>query len=94
VRSEPGRRHQDCWSQGKLVAEATDMEIRVVTLNFLAKGGDGYPFDKLGQDVEHTELGEQKALADYLSQHYKDKPYDEADTKASADKRIMNLAAE
>ncbi len=36
--------------EGELVADA-DMEIRLVTLNFLAGGGDGYPFDVYGENV-------------------------------------------
>ena len=35
-----------------------------------AKGGDGYPFNKLGKDVKHSAIGEQKAMADYLAKFY------------------------
>ena len=66
--------------------------IRVVTLNFLAGGGDGYPFDKLGKDVKETGIGEQKAMADYLGKYYADKPYQQADTGINKDARIQNLS--
>ncbi len=74
------------------VAGDPDREIRVVTLNFLAGGGDGYPFDTFGENVLETEIGEQSALADYLAANYAITPYDEADVPPEFDTRIQNLA--
>ncbi len=67
-------------------------DIRVVTLNFIAGGGDNYPFDDYGDDVVETEIGEQEAMANYLAANYADTPYAIADTPAEEDNRIQNLA--
>jgi len=89
--------------------------IRVVTLNFLATGGDGYKFgatgrageglakllkleadprsaSALGGRVSLPAGGEQDALAEYLRDRHDSAPYATADTDASADSRIQNLA--
>ncbi len=89
--------------------------IRVVTLNFLATGGDGYKFgatgrageglakllkleadprsaSALGGRVSLPAGGEQDALAEYLRDRHDSVPYAAADTDASADTRIQNLA--
>lgn len=68
-----------------------DREIRVVTLNFLAGGGDGYPFDVLGDNVVETGIGEQEALADYLSDNFSTTPFMEAEVAPELDQRIQNL---
>jgi alkaline phosphatase len=84
----------------KLVENGTvvgnpDREIRIVTLNFLADGGDGYPFDPLDEDRVDTGIGEQTALADYLAANFADIPFNKADPNLSVigqDPRIQNRA--
>jgi hypothetical protein len=66
--------------------------IRLVTLNFLADGGDGYPFDTFGVDVVETEIGEQAALAEYLTANYSTIPYSNLDGCPELDERIQNLS--
>lgn len=79
--------------------------IKVVTLDFLANGGDGYPFPALGENrvdlrnvlvdpgtATFTFAGsEQDALAEYLAAEYSATPFAEAETAPSADNRIQNL---
>ena len=76
--------------QGQVVGDP-QRPIRTVTLNFLAKGGDKYPFDKLGKEVNHTEIDEQKALADYMAKFFAKSPYEVKDTPIGQDSRIQNL---
>ena len=82
--------------------------FRVVTLTFLAGGGDGYPFptgDAAARlDLTPTEVtqgdimfadagSEQHALAAYLFATYPDAtPYDIEDVPAAMDERIQNLS--
>jgi len=69
---------------GELVGDPSE-EIRLVTLNFLADGGDGYPFDDFGEnrvdlvepEAERTgeatfanDGSEQDALAEYLADNF------------------------
>jgi len=69
------------------VAGDPNRPIRMVTLGFLADGGDGYPFpDTERQDLE---VGEQEAMQTYLPSV---SPYTQADTPASEDTRIQNLS--
>lgn len=98
---------------GELVVDPA-RPLRIVTLNFLADGGDDYPFpeivaadpgfaarvDLMGEGTTAADPGaagfaaigsEQDALAEYLAATYRQTPYAEADTPASADKRIQNL---
>ena len=81
----------DAIAQNGEVTGDPDREIRVVTLNFLAGGGDGYPFDTLGENVVDTDIGEQRALADYLLSNYAIRPYDQPDGPPEIDTRIQNL---
>ncbi len=75
---------------GELVGDA-GREIRVVTLNFMADGGDGYPFPAFGED--RVDLGgEQDALYDYLAANFSDDWFRDAETPASEDIRIQNAA--
>lgn len=90
---------------GEIVGDA-GRAIKVVTLTFLADGGDGYPFgeyilDRIDLGADNLEAGratfaapgtEQDALAEYLAENYADRPYDMADTPQSLDERIQNLA--
>ncbi len=70
-----------------------DRPVRVVTLNFLADGGDGYPFPDLGEDRVDTGIGEQQALADYLQANFAATPFMQADLPPADDTRIQNLNA-
>lgn len=92
---------------GELVGDP-NREIRIVTLNFLADGGDSYPFPAFGDErVElTTELAtapegaanfapagsEQDALAEFLAANFAGTPFDVAETPAEEDTRIQNLA--
>ena len=73
---------------GQLVGDA-ERPIRVVTLGFLADGGDSYPFP---DDAEREDLepAEQAALGAYLGEIG---AFTEADTPAAEDTRIQNLSA-
>lgn len=81
--------------------------IKIVTLNFLAGGGDGYPFPSLGTNFVDLDtasaLGqgsfnftvtgsEQDALAEYMNSMYAITGFDEEDTEIEKDERIQNLA--
>ncbi len=82
--------------------------FRIVTLDFLANGGDGYPFPALGSnrvDITANEAAlrdgmatfaangsEQDALAEYLAATFTTRPFTEADTGRDGDGRIQNLA--
>jgi alkaline phosphatase len=66
--------------------------IRIVTLNFLADGGDGYPFETLGEGRVDTGIGEQQALQDYLSANYAEIPFNKEELPPGQDPRIQNLA--
>ena len=81
--------------------------FRMVTLNFLAGGGDGYPFNTLGTNrvdlntlpdalpapvASFTNAGsEQDALAEYLAAFHATTPYAEAETGTDLDERIQIL---
>lgn len=94
--------------------------IRLVTLNFLANGGDGYPMKANGTNFRYllddgtlgpildptldfttspslpaNALGEQKALADFLTGRHATPAtaYDVADTAPADDLRIQNLSS-
>ncbi len=73
---------------GQLVGDA-ERPIRVVTLGFLADGGDSYPFPEDAQR-EDIEPAEQAALGAYLGEIG---TFTEADTPAAEDTRIQNLSA-
>ena len=90
---------------GELVGDG-EREIRIVTLNFMADGGDGYPFDTLGYDrVDITadaldprtglftfapDNSEQDALAEYIGENFAEDFFRDAETPASEDTRIQN----
>lgn len=91
---------------GELVGNAA-REIRVVTLNFLAAGGDGYPFPTLGSNrVDLVQPGvrdgaaqfadegtEQDALAEFLAARHatRETAFDQADTPVALDQRNQQL---
>ncbi|MCB1877664.1 MAG: bifunctional metallophosphatase/5'-nucleotidase [Chromatiales bacterium] len=86
-----------------------DREIRIVTLNFLAGGGDDYPFDEavspnridlvdqglpMGSASFADAGSEQDALAEYLTANFTAAtPYTQAETPPDGDLRIQNLSA-
>ena len=80
--------------------------FRVITLNFLAGGGDGYPFNTLGTGrVDLNTLpvsgpnnatfaipgSEQDAFAEYTKNFHSVTPYNKVETPASADIRIQEV---
>jgi uncharacterized protein len=90
----------------ELVGDST-RTFRMVTLGFLATGGDGYPFPTrevvdITQPPEAARTGaatfaadgsEQDALAEYLAANFgADSPFNTADTARTDDTRIQNLA--
>jgi predicted extracellular nuclease/2',3'-cyclic-nucleotide 2'-phosphodiesterase (5'-nucleotidase family) len=89
---------------GAIVGDA-DATLRVVTLGFLADGGDGYPFpdrDRLdlaqADDAPRTgdadfapDGTEQDAFAEYLLDNFFDTPFAEQDVGPAFDQRIQNL---
>ncbi len=80
--------------------------FRLVTLNFLADGGDGFPFpdterlDLVGSGLVPTGLAtftdegsEQDALAEFLLNNFSSAmPYGQAETPMEEDQRIQNLS--
>jgi 2',3'-cyclic-nucleotide 2'-phosphodiesterase (5'-nucleotidase family) len=90
---------------GQLVGDP-NRPIRLVTLNFLADGGDSYPFDTFGEnrvdlvqeDVRNgaatfADTGsEQDALAEYLAARFATTPYALDELDPEFDRRIQNLA--
>ena len=98
-----GENGEQLISNGEIIT-ASDRTIRIVTLDFLAGGGDGYPYPDLSApdrvDLEDvtTDAGqatfadpgsEQDALAEYLLANFLETPYSEADTPAEEDTRII-----
>lgn len=76
------------------VAQGAPASIKVVTLGFLAGGGDGYPFATFSSATD-LGIGEQQALSDFLTDNFaKDGgvAFDVADTAIAEDTRIQNLA--
>lgn len=88
---------------GKLYGD-TNRIIKLVTLNFLAGGGDGYPFKALtqGKMVQMDTLSlaagnftfasagsEQDAMAEYMNLKYSSTPFDQEETPMSEDERIQ-----
>ncbi|MEO0957614.1 MAG: 5'-nucleotidase C-terminal domain-containing protein, partial [Pseudomonadota bacterium] len=76
------------------VAPGAPAAIKVVTLDFLAGGGDGYPFSFLS-DVTDLGIGEQEALSTFLTDNFPEDgaaEFDIADTDAASDARIQNLS--
>lgn len=92
---------------GQIQGDAT-REIRLVTLNFLADGGDGYPYPTFGDNrvdlpATLTDAGaataadpgtEQDALAEYLLANFNtdDSIFALEETSIEEDQRIQNLA--
>ncbi len=104
VLDEHGRVADAVVYNGQINGSA-NRKFRVVTLDFLAGGGDGYPFPALGTDRINLKTvltdpgtaifsvpgGEQDALAEYLQADFATTAYGIAETDASADERIQIL---
>lgn len=90
---------------GQLVGSGEE-NIKVVTLGFLADGGDGYPLGEGGyqsrvdlmdafiDDGRFTFANagtEQDAFAEYMAAMYSEIPFGEEETPVSEDMRIQNL---
>jgi 2',3'-cyclic-nucleotide 2'-phosphodiesterase (5'-nucleotidase family) len=95
----------DVLVQDGAVAGDAARPVRLVTLNFLADGGDGYPLNTLGTDrrdlfnaattADFTVEGrEQQVFADYLAAEFgtPDAAFDVAETPPELDARVQNLA--
>lgn len=92
--------------RGGVVQGDATRSFRVVTLNFLASGGDGYPFPALGTervDIASIPLPaglsnfsapgtEQDALAEFLIRNNDKVPYYTSAPPASQDRRIQDLS--
>lgn len=91
---------------GELVGNADDT-LKLVTLNFLADGGDEFPFtdetvlerkDLVESGLEQGQFNfadagsEQDALAEYMAAMFSEEAFAEEETPASEDTRIQNLA--
>jgi len=94
----------DVVAQDGAVVGDADRTFGMVTLNFLAGGGDGYPFpatDRVDLPDVLTDAGtatfadpgtEQDALAEYLAANFTERPYNQADVPPEQDRRIQNLS--
>lgn len=92
------------YAQGAFTPEVAARNYRLVTLGFLADGGDSYPFATLSAanrvnlaagsgNVFTTPGGEQNAFSSHMAARYpRSTPYGVADTAAAADTRIQNLS--
>ena len=89
---EAGRPVETVVENGQVTGDPR-RPIRLVTLNFLAGGGDGYPFDTFGTDVVELETREQTALGDYLTANFSVNPVRIPDVGPDLDERIQNLSA-
>lgn len=77
---------------GQLVGDP-NRSLRIVTLNFLAGGGDGYPFPNFpATNRVDTGIGEQQALQEFLARNFAAIPYNVPDLGADRDTRIQNLS--
>ena len=93
VIDEKGLATQTLVRDGAVVDGAPET-IKVVTLDFLANGGDGYPFAQFS-DITEVGLGEQQALSDFLTENFPQdaaSPFAIADTGPERDARIQNLS--
>ncbi len=84
----------DAIRDGGMMIGDPSRQIRMVTLNFLAGGGDGYHFDPDadGDSRLDTGIGEQEALGSFLAEFHSEVPYYTNDTPIAWDRRIQNLA--
>lgn len=103
--NDDGSTYDVLAANGRLVGSAEET-VKVVTLGFLADGGDGYPLgEESYQDridlmsafeddglFDFAEKGtEQDAFAEYMASMFSETPFSEQETPASEDLRIQNL---
>ncbi len=106
VLDEEGNDDDVVVQDGELVGDS-DRTFRLVTLDFLAGGGDGYPFPErdvvsitadenaptTGAATFAADGSEQDALAEFIAANFgADTPFDTADTARTEDTRLQNLA--
>ncbi|HAA46057.1 MAG: 5'-nucleotidase/2',3'-cyclic phosphodiesterase [Halomonas sp. 54_146] len=103
--NEDGSANDVIAANGRLVGSAEET-VKVVTLGFLADGGDGYPLGE-GSYQDRVDLmdafeddglfdfadkgTEQDAFAEYMASMFSETPFSEEETPASEDLRIQNL---
>jgi 2',3'-cyclic-nucleotide 2'-phosphodiesterase (5'-nucleotidase family) len=93
LKDSNGRTTDTIVQNGQVVGDP-NRTFRIVTLNFLAGGGDGYPFANFpATNRVDTGIGEQQALQDFLSANFNATPYNTPDLGVAQDTRIQNLAA-
>jgi 2',3'-cyclic-nucleotide 2'-phosphodiesterase (5'-nucleotidase family) len=102
IKDDQGNTVDVVVENGNLVGDA-NRTIKVITLGFLADGGDGYPFPQANQTALPeattgsatftTNNREQDALAEHLAANYKTTSFNVAETEPSGDTRIQNLAS-
>lgn len=92
------------YAQGAFTPQVAARTYRMVTLGFLAGGGDGYPFASLtganradlataSGNLFSTAGGEQNAFSSHMANLYpRTTPYSAPDTAATQDTRIQNLS--
>jgi 2',3'-cyclic-nucleotide 2'-phosphodiesterase (5'-nucleotidase family) len=93
LKDSNGRTTDTIVQNGQVVGDP-NRTFRIVTLNFLAGGGDGYPFPNFpATNRIDTGLGEQQALRDFLTANFNATPFNIPDVDVAQDTRIQNLAA-
>ena len=93
LKDSNGRTTDTIVQNGQVVGDP-NRTFRIVTLNFLAGGGDGYPFPNFPAiNRVDTNIGEQQALQDFLSANFNATPYNNPDVGVAQDTRIQNVAA-
>ncbi|WP_447955926.1 DUF4214 domain-containing protein [Vreelandella sp. EE7] len=105
ILNDDGQIHDVLVANGRLVGNAEEI-VKVVTLGFMADGGDAYPLEgnyidrvdlldayDLDGKFDFAEKGtEQDAFAEYMGEMYSETPFNEAETPVGEDTRIQNLA--
>ena len=105
IKDEQGNIIDTVVEDGELVGSG-DRTFRIVTLGFLADGGDDYPFpnrDSVDLDLEEADPRtgnatfapdgtEQDALGEYLFDNFSETSFDSEDVPPEEDTRIQNLA--
>ncbi|WP_447893777.1 DUF4214 domain-containing protein [Vreelandella sp. GE22] len=105
ILNDDGQIHDVLVANGRLVGNAEE-SVKVVTLGFMADGGDDYPLEgnyidrvdlvdayDLDGKFDFAEKGtEQDAFAEYMGAMYSETPFNEAETPVGEDTRIQNLA--
>lgn len=105
IEDEAGNIIDTVVENGELAGDGS-RTFRLVTLGFLADGGDDYPFpdrDRVDLDLEEeaartgeatftADGTEQDALAEYLFDNFSETTFDNEDVPPESDNRIQNLS--